>query len=132
MAQALFAEGLAWEGHARDLPGRPDFVFRAERLAVFVDGDFWHGWKFQEWRDKLSESWEAKIATNRRRDVRNRKALRADGWTVIRFWEHQVDRSPKSCARRVRRELDRYRRSDLQPGQAGDDLVAGANDPSND
>src|SRR5262249_33429745 len=50
-----------FERHAQDLPGRPDFVFREERLAIFVDGDFWHGWRFSTWRHKLSEKWEAKI-----------------------------------------------------------------------
>ena len=70
VASALSTHGLEWEGHAGDLPGRPDFVFREQRLAVFVDGDFWHGWRFPQWRDKLSEKWEAKIEGNRHRDGR--------------------------------------------------------------
>lgn len=60
MAAALAEHGLSWESHARDLPGRPDFVFRDQRIAIFVDGDFWHGWRFPQWRNKLSEKWEAK------------------------------------------------------------------------
>ena len=106
LAAQLRLLGLAWEEHARDLPGRPDFVFRDARVSVFVDGDFWHGYRFAEWRDKLSEAWEAKIAGNIRRDVRNRAALRNLGWRVVRIWEHQVTARPTASARRVQRALE--------------------------
>jgi len=99
--------GLEWEEHARDLPGRPDFVFREARVAVFVDGDFWHGYQFRDWRDKLSEAWERKIAGNIRRDVRNRATLRSLGWHVVRIWEHQVTARPTASAMRVKRALQR-------------------------
>lgn len=105
VAAVLAARGLEWEGHARDLPGRPDFVFREAQVAVFVDGDFWHGWRFPLWRDKLSEKWEAKIDGNRRRDVRNHCRLRRMGWKVVRLWEHQVERDPAGCISRVVRTL---------------------------
>ena len=105
LAEELKKLGVDWEGHVRELPGRPDFVFRQVKVAVFVDGDFWHGHRFAEWRDKLSEAWEAKIAANIRRDVRNRAALRKLGWKVIRIWEHQVTARPAATARRVRRLL---------------------------
>lgn len=90
IAAVLDGLGLSWESHASDLPGRPDFVFRDERLALFVDGDFWHGWRFPLWQDKLSEAWEAKIAANRARDARNFRKLRRMGWRVVRIWEHQI------------------------------------------
>lgn len=98
--------GVPFETHARDLPGKPDFVIREARVVVFVDGDFWHGWRFDEWRLKLSEKWDAKIAANRRRDARNRRLLREQGWLVVRLWEHQVNDSPARCQRRLRRALD--------------------------
>jgi DNA mismatch endonuclease (patch repair protein) len=102
MVAAAFAScGLEWEAHARDLPGRPDFVFRDDRVAVFVDGDFWHGWRFPQWRDKLSEKWETKIDGNRSRDVRNRRLLRRSGWQVVRLWEHQVAANIDACVARV-------------------------------
>ena len=101
IAMALAAKGLGWEGHVRDLPGRPDFVFREAKVAVFVEGDFWHGWRFPQWRDKLSEKWEAKIDGNRRRDAKNHGKLRRMGWKVVRLWEHQVDADIDACAGRV-------------------------------
>lgn len=90
VCERLSSFGVAWETHARDLPGRPDFVFRNEMVAVFIDGDFWHGWHFCQWRDKLSEHWEGKIQKNRERDDRNHRRLRRLGWKVVRLWEHQV------------------------------------------
>lgn len=97
--------GVAFEEHAPDLPGRPDFVVREAQVVVLVDGDFWHGWRFEHWRLKLSEHWERKIAANRRRDALNRKRLRETGWTVVRLWEHQVRDSPARCRQRIRRAL---------------------------
>jgi len=99
--EALVKKGVRCENHAKDLPGRPDFVFRDCRLAVFVDGDFWHGWRFSVWRDKLSEKWERKIESNRRRDVRVHRALRRAGWRVVRIWEHQIERDLYACVHRV-------------------------------
>lgn len=97
--------GLQFESHARDLPGRPDFAFRQARVAVFVDGDFWHGWNFSEWRDKLTEKWETKIAANRTRDARASRLLRAADWKVVRIWEHQIDSSLPRCVARVVRAI---------------------------
>ncbi len=93
--------GRRYQQHQSDLPGRPDFVFRRARVAVFVDGSFWHGWRFPSWRLKLSEKWEAKIAANIRRDRRNRAKLRRLGWKVVRIWEHQLEADPEACLRRV-------------------------------
>lgn len=90
-----------FETHARDLPGRPDFVFRRARVAVFVDGDFWHGWRFARWRMKLTDKWEQKIAANMKRDVRNHAKLRRNGWRVVRIWEHQLERDASKCLRRI-------------------------------
>jgi DNA mismatch endonuclease, patch repair protein len=102
VASLLRSEGLVFEEHAHDLPGRPDFVIRDSRIAIFVDGDFFHGWRFPVWRLKLSEHWEAKIDGNRRRDGRNHRRLRRMGWTVIRIWEHQVEADPAGCMKRIK------------------------------
>ena len=94
IADGLAAHGLNPERHASDLPGRPDFVFREHRLAVFVDGDFWHGWRFPAWEHKLTPRWRDKIAETRRRDRRNFARLRRSGWRVIRLWEHRIEADP--------------------------------------
>lgn len=102
MAAGMATIGLRWEAHARDLPGRPDFVFREAKVVVFVDGDFWHGWRFPAWRHKLSEKWELKIEATRMRDRRNHRKLRRAGWVVLRFWEHAVAQRADDLAAKVR------------------------------
>lgn len=90
-----------FEQNARDLRGKPDFVFRRARVVVFVDGDFWHGFRFPVWRDSLSAFWQVKIQKNRARDQRTFRFLRRQGWKVVRLWQHQVKASPASCAGEV-------------------------------
>jgi DNA mismatch endonuclease (patch repair protein) len=101
LGQLLMENGLEFESHAADLPGKPDFVFRSHRTAVFLDGDFWHGWRFPLWRHKLSDRWQRKIAATRERDRRNFRMLRRNGWIVIRIWEHQLEQNPKHCVSRI-------------------------------
>src|SRR5262249_6480031 len=66
----------------------PDIVFTTERVAIFLDGDFWHGYRFPQWERTLSPFWRRKIAANRERDRRNFRRLRRLGWRVIRIWQH--------------------------------------------
>ncbi len=101
VAQLLRTAGLRFDEHVRELPGRPDFVVRDCKLVIFVDGDFWHGWRFSRWRLKLSEHWEQKIAGNIKRDERNFRKLRRAGWKVIRLWEHQIEKDAARCADRI-------------------------------
>lgn len=102
-------EAAGWrpELHVAALPGRPDFVFSSEKVVVFVDGDFWHGWRFPAWEQKLTPRWRDKIAETRARDRRNHARLRRAGWVVVRIWEHQLKTAPENCLGRVARALDR-------------------------
>ena len=97
----LEASDVDYDRHARDLPGRPDFVFRPQQLALFVDGDFWHGWRLPVWRHRLSDKWRSKIEKNRQRDHRNHRQLRRMGWTVLRIWEHQIETDVVRCVVKV-------------------------------
>jgi DNA mismatch endonuclease (patch repair protein) len=121
LAQALLPLGLTWEGHLKELPGRPDFIFRDHRVVVFVDGDFWHGWRFPRWRRKLSDKWERKIEQNRRRDMRNHRKLRRQGWKVIRIWEHQIEQDMAGCIARIKLVLGQQD-PQLTPAQTSPNL----------
>lgn len=98
---ALHRAGLRFRKHVGRLPGRPDAVFGKEKVAVFIDGDFWHGYQYPRWKNKLSPFWRTKIETNRRRDKRNFRRLRGAGWKVIRIWQHQIEEDLQKCAGRV-------------------------------
>jgi DNA mismatch endonuclease, patch repair protein len=99
------ARGLRFRKHHARLPGRPDLVFVTSRVAVFVDGDYWHGWRFSTWMSKLSVYWQEKIAKNRVRDQRNSRRLRRAGWTVIRVWEHDIESNVHACIDRIERAV---------------------------
>lgn len=72
---------------------------------VFVDGDFWHGFRFDAWKSKLSEYWREKIERNRRRDRLYTARLRREGWIVVRVWERQVMRDIEKAVARVEKAL---------------------------
>ena len=82
------------------LPGRPDFVFGKCKLAVFIDGDFWHG-NPKKYRIPKSncEYWEQKIDRNRKRDREVNKALKEQGWRVLRVWESSLQDEEAVIAR---------------------------------
>ena len=80
-----------FDRNCADVLGKPDLVFRKARVCVFLDSDFWHGWQFPRWAHKMkNDFWREKILTNRRRDVRVSRALRGQGWRVVRIWEHKI------------------------------------------
>jgi DNA mismatch endonuclease, patch repair protein len=101
MALLLQRVGRRPQRNVAHLPGKPDLAFGRFKVAVFVDGNFWHGWRFNEWRDKLGDYWKAKIERNRARDRKTFQRLRRMGWIVVRIWEHQLKRDPDGCVERV-------------------------------
>jgi DNA mismatch endonuclease (patch repair protein) len=78
-----------------------------QRVAVFIDGDFWHGFRYQAWRVSLTAFWRAKIESNRARDQMNQRRLRRMGWRVVRIWQHQIETDIDSCVRRITKTLQR-------------------------
>lgn len=103
--RALFALGYRYRiGHG--LPGRPDLVFVRQRVAVFIDGCFWHRCPehFQMPRNNR-EFWEAKITANTDRDRRVDSELAGLGWRVLRFWEHEVLGEGEQVVAQIARSL---------------------------
>jgi len=101
----LLKRGLKFRNNVTTLPGKPDIVFPIVKLAVFLDGDFWHGYRFPVWRRTLAKFWREKIAKNRDRDRRNFAKLRRMGWRVLRIWQHEIKRDLSSCADKIVSEL---------------------------
>jgi len=95
---------IGWRRNQK-LSGSPDFVFRKERLAVFVDGCFWHGCR---WHCRMPKDnrpyWKRKISSNGARDRLTTRALRRIGWRVIRVWEHSL-KAPELVAERIKSVL---------------------------
>ncbi len=89
----LDAIGLKFERHFAGVIGKPDIAIPTSKKAVFIDSDFWHGWRFPTWKQKLSSPfWVEKIEANRKRDKFVTRKLRNEGWAVLRVWSHSLKR----------------------------------------
>jgi DNA mismatch endonuclease, patch repair protein len=111
----LWKRGLRYRRNVTTLPGKPDIVFPRERVAVFCDGDFWHGRHWRRLSSKLEAGtnpsyWTLKISANRSRDRRVARLLKTEGWTVLRIWETDIRRDPERVACIVERLVQRSRR----------------------
>ena len=109
LGSALWAAGFRYKKQYGRIAGRPDFALVSPRVAIFVDGDFWHGngWRvrgFQRFEDQFKTRkafWTKKISGNIQRDRKVNRTLRRHGWTVIRFWESEILRDPSGCVVKV-------------------------------
>ncbi|MHB8059075.1 MAG: DNA mismatch endonuclease Vsr [Desulfuromonadaceae bacterium] len=103
----LWSKGYRYSIHSKKLPGKPDVVLVSHRIAIFIDGDFWHGGQWEKRKllaleDQFSKSvsktyWLKKIRKNMHRDCQSTAMLIQNGWTVLRFWESQVIKNVDEC-----------------------------------
>lgn len=108
LASLLRKAGLSgWRRH-RPLPGRPDFVWPKAKIAVFVDGCFWHGHDCGKnvTPKTNAEAWRTKITRNKARDRETRSILRRQGWTVLRIWECQLRKNPGQCVSSIWKAIE--------------------------
>jgi DNA mismatch endonuclease (patch repair protein) len=108
---ALHRKGYRFRKHVKGIPGSPDVVFTKKKVAIFIDGDFWHGYNFEATKDKLKPFWRDKIETNMARDQKNFALLREMGWGVVRLWGHEVKKDLEGCLLRVEDALQLSERS---------------------
>src|SRR3989344_1741949 len=88
-------KGIRFRRHYKNVSGNPDIAVPPAKKAVFIDGDFWHGYKFNKSKQKLPKKyWLQKITNNIKRDKKVNRILKKSGWKVLRFWEHDL-RNPK-------------------------------------
>jgi DNA mismatch endonuclease (patch repair protein) len=103
-----FRQITGWRRHYR-IPGRPDFVFPRERVAIFLDGCFWHCCPRHSSTPTNNRAfWQRKLRNNQLRDRNTTKQLRLSGWKVLRIWEHELtQRNERALIRRIRSALAR-------------------------
>ena len=106
LRKTLWKEGFRYRKNYKKLPGSPDIVFVKERIAIFCDGSFWHGYKFgQTKRHKFKSNqsfWIEKIKKNIERDKKINNKLKKDGWLVLRFWDFQIKNKLDHCVEKVK------------------------------
>ena len=105
VSRALRLRGVRFRRNVRTLAGSPDLVFTKSRLVVFIDGDFWHGYRFRRWEHKLTPYWRQKIQGNRSRDLSNFGKLRRQGWKVLRVWGHEIKQDLDAVIRKITSRL---------------------------
>jgi DNA mismatch endonuclease (patch repair protein) len=116
LRRELWSRGLRYRVNLKTLSGKPDVVFTKAKIAVFCDGDFWHGnnWairglpSLEDELKRYSEYWCLKILTNIERDKKVTFNLEADGWTVLRFWESEIKSDVTKCADIVESEYRKH------------------------
>lgn len=99
LENAVFSElrkqKIKFKKHANNILGKPDMAVIETKKAVFIDSDFWHGWRYPLWKSQLkTEFWTKKIESNRKRDKRVSRVLRKQGWKILRVWEHSLKNKP--------------------------------------
>lgn len=104
LRKALWAKNIRFRIHPKGFPGKPDLVINKYRLAIFVDGDFWHGYQWEEKKQAFKKNvdfWIPKIERNMQRDQEINELLIAKGYTVMRFWEHQIMEKLALCVNQI-------------------------------
>ncbi len=111
LRKALWKNKIRYRVNYNKLPGSPDIVLVNYRIAIFIDGDFWHGYNWSIKKAKIKsnkEYWIKKIERNMARDQRNNILLSQNGWTVIRFWDRQVMNETSVCIRIILNEIKNF------------------------
>lgn len=111
LGRLLWRNGIHYRKQPKNVPGKPDFCIKKYRLAIFVDGEFWHGRNWEQKRESLKgnrDFWIAKIERNIQRDLRVTQALRTAGWKVFRFWESDIKKHPGVCLGMILRYMSQF------------------------
>ncbi len=87
------------------MEGSPDFIIEKKKITVFCDGDFWHGYTYKKGKKLNGKYWKQKIERNMERDKQITRRLRTNGWKVLRFWEHDINKKPEACTRKIMKAL---------------------------
>ncbi len=104
---ALWHEGIRYRKNYKSLPGKPDIAITKYRIAVFCDSSFWHGRDFDVKKPVATnrDYWDAKIKRNMNRDLEVNQLLKQEGWTVLRFWDEDINKRTAECVRTVKEAI---------------------------
>ena len=104
LRKALWHEGIRYRKNLKDLPGKPDIVLTKYNVAIFCDSSFWHGRNFETKKPVATnhEYWDAKIRRNMKRDKEVNTQLEELGWTVLRFWDEDINKHLEDCVQTIK------------------------------
>ena len=118
LRKALWQKGYRYRKNYKGLPGNPDIVLTKYKIAIFCDGEFFHGKDWEVLKPRLekssnSEYWISKISRNCERDDEINKKLLFEGWTVVRFWGNDIKNNTDECVKTVENIIFEQYYSDL-------------------
>lgn len=106
LQKALRKEKIKFRKNCVAVTGKPDIALIDKKIAIFVDGEFWHGYRWKQKKKKIKDNrdyWIPKIERNIVRDRKNNKELRKSGWQVIRFWQQQLIKDLPKCIQKIKK-----------------------------
>lgn len=109
LRKELWNRGLRYRKNVKSVFGHPDIAFIGKKVAVFCDSEFWHGYDWNNNKNRIDtrkEFWVSKIERNMQRDREVTDKLTADGWTVLRFWGREIKKYPSRCADIIQKSLE--------------------------
>lgn len=109
LRKLLWNAGIRYRKNVTKLPGSPDLVMQKYRIAIFIDGEFWHGYEWEEKKKKIKsnkEYWIPKIEKNIIRDRVSDQKLEYAGYKVIHLWQHEIEQNPAMCYLRIIKEIE--------------------------
>ena len=110
LRKALWHAGYRYQKNCKKILGKPDICFKGKKIAVFCDSEFWHGKYLMEGKyipKSNQEYWIPKIKRNIERDKEVNNALESEGWTVLRFWQKEIEKDLETCVKMVEDTLKR-------------------------
>ncbi len=111
LRKTLWALGVRYRKNYKELPGKPDIVIAKFKMLVFIDGEFWHGYDWENKKKKLKSNrkfWIPKIERNIQRDEQINQKLKGMGWRVMRFWDFQVKKELGVCVQKILEHIENY------------------------
>ena len=113
LAKALFAQGFRYRKNDKTVYGKPDITLKKYKLAIFVDGEFWHGknWEIRKFDHKSNQKfWHTKIERNIERDKEVNETLSENGWQVLRFWGKEITQNLDQCIVKIKKTINETER----------------------
>ncbi len=114
LRKEIWNKGYRYRTNSKTLPGKPDISIKKYKLAVFVDGEFWHGYNWSEKKKQIKSNrkfWIPKIERNMQRDRENEKKLKEKGFKVIRYWANDVKEDVSACAEPIVEYIEKQKGS---------------------
>lgn len=110
LRNALWNKGYRYRKNVKDVFGHPDIVFKSEKVAIFCDSEFWHGYDWERKKNEIKtrqDFWIPKIERNMQRDKEVNMKLSEEGWTVLRFWGTEIKKQTENCVKEIEKCIKR-------------------------